>query len=287
MAAETVIFPPLARSFFTGCFPRIRRALPLDFDADFATRDFIENTLARSTVNKEREKGAFLPDVGDVHGKTCIIVAPGPSLEERIDVLSPFFKKEKHRIAIIAVDGASRLFLERHMFVDLVVTDLDGLSTRSVMELHDKWHSTILVHGHGNNQQAVQALLEKATLDARYIFTTQVEPTRHVCNLGGFTDGDRAVFIGLALGFTRLVLVAMDLEADTIGQYSKPALVNTPASSRAISGQPIKERKIQIALSILRWLVREAPPSCRIHTFQKRPPFDFLDDIALVEDLVR
>jgi uncharacterized Rossmann fold enzyme len=160
------------------------------------------------------------------------------------------------------------------------------LTTEDVVSLHDRWHSTIVVHGHGNNLQAVKALLDRATLDDRYLFTTQVEPTKNVWNLGGFTDGDRAVFVGLALGFTRLVLLAMDLDAGTIGRYSKPSFASSPDDALSMTRQPVKQRKIQVALSVLRWLARELPPECQIQTFRKGPPFDFLQDITTTEELV-
>jgi len=285
VSVEDVVFPPLARSYFSSCFPRIKQSLPLDFNADMATRDFLESALesvdaARNGREADREFTAR-------GKKSCIVAAPGPTLENRIDVLAPLFEKLGKLMAIISVDGAARLLMDRGMHIDLVVTDLDGLTTDDIIKLHDKWHSTIIVHGHGDNLPAVKALLERVTPDDRYVFTTQVEPTRHVCNFGGFTDGDRAVFVGMAFGFTRLVLVSMDIDASTIGSYSKPGLANTPDGARATARQPVKLRKLQVALSTLRWLAREAPPGCRIQTFQKRPPFDFLDDSTTVEDLAR
>jgi uncharacterized Rossmann fold enzyme len=286
MANEDVVFPPLARSFFSRCFPKIKQSLPLDFDADVTTRDYIDQALARGDAIQNRKRLGFIRDAPTREQKTCLIAVPGPSLEQHVDALERVLKQKSKPMAVIAVDGAARLFMKKEIFVDIVVTDLDGLTTEDVVTLHDKWHSTIVAHGHGNNLQAVKALLERATPDGRYVFTTQVEPTRHVCNLGGFTDGDRAVFVGLALGFTRLVLVAMDLDEGTIGKYSKPALANSPDDSRAMAHQPVKQRKIQVALSILRWLAREAPPECQIQTFQKRPPYDFLQDITSAEDLV-
>jgi uncharacterized Rossmann fold enzyme len=285
MANEDVVFPPLARSFFSRCFPKIKQSLPLDFAADVITRDFIDQTLACGVASQKHSRMDYFREAKTRKGKTCLIAVPGPSLEERVDGLADLLKQKNRPMAVISVDGASRLFMEKGIVVDLIVTDLDGLTTEDVITLHDRWRSTIVVHGHGNNLQAVKALIERVTLDDRYIFTTQVEPTRHVCNLGGFTDGDRAVFVGLALGFTRLVLVAMDLEAGTIGKYSKPALASSPDDARVMVRHPVKQRKIQVALSILRWLAREAPPGCRIVTFQKRPPFDFLHDITSVEEI--
>ncbi len=286
MANEDVVFPPLARSFFSRCFPKIKQSLPLDFDADAVTRDFIDQALARGDAMQSRKRLGCIRDAAAQQQKTCLIAVPGPSLEQHVDALATLLKRKGRPMAVISVDGAARLFMDRGIFADIVVTDLDGLTSEDVMTLHDKWHSTIVVHGHGNNLQAVKALLERTTPDGRYLFTTQVEPTRHVCNLGGFTDGDRAVFTGLALGYTRLVLVAMDLDAGTIGKYSKPALATSPDDALAFALHPAKQRKIQVALSVLRWLAREAPPGCQIQTFRKRPPFDFLHDITSADDLV-
>ncbi len=285
MVNEDVVFPPLARSFFSRCFPKIKQSLPLDFDADAITRDYIDQELARGNTAQNRRRSGCSRDATTQKHTTCLIVVPGPSLEQHIDALVHVLKQKSRPMAVIAVDGAARLLMERGIFADIIVTDLDGLTIEDVIILHNRWHSTIIVHGHGNNLPAVKALLERATPDRRYVFTTQVEPTPHVCNLGGFTDGDRAVFVGLALGFTRLVLVAMDLDAGTIGRYSKPALASSPDEARAMAHQPVKERKIRVALSILHWLAREVPGECQIHTFQKQPPFDFLHNISYVEDL--
>jgi uncharacterized Rossmann fold enzyme len=286
MANEDVVFPPLARSFFSRCFPKIKQSLPLDFDADAVTRDFIDQALARGDAMQNRKRLGCIRDAATQQQKTCLIAVPGPSLEQHVDALATLLKRKGRPMAVISVDGAARLFMDKGIFADIVVTDLDGLTAEDVITLHNKWHSTIFIHGHGNNLQAVKALLERTTPDGRYLFTTQIEPTRHVCNLGGFTDGDRAVFTGLALGFTRLVLVAMDLDASTIGKYSKPALATSPDDALAVALHPVKQRKIQVALSVLRWLAREAPPGCQIQTFRKQPPFDFLHDFTSADDLV-
>ncbi len=286
MAADDVVFPPLARSFHSRCFPRIKQSLPLGFDADVTTRDVIEHSLSRGDSEPGRVKWSRIRDATAATGRTCLVAVPGPSLESRLDALAHVLERKSRPLAVVSVDGAARLFMERGIFTDLVVTDLDGLATDDVVRLHDGWHSTIIVHGHGNNLQAVKALLGRATPDDRYVFTTQVQPTRTVYNLGGFTDGDRAIFVGLALGFTRLVLAGMDLDASTIGRYSKPGLASSPDSERAIACQPVKLQKMRVALSILRWLAREVPPECQILTFQKRPPFDFLNDLSSVEELV-
>ncbi|MBN2152830.1 MAG: DUF115 domain-containing protein [Candidatus Lokiarchaeota archaeon] len=283
MAADDVVFPPLARSFHSRCFPRIKDALPLDFDADATTRDVIDRALARGGTSRGRTAWCLAREA--TRARACLIAVPGQSLESRLDDLDRVLRQDRRPLAAISVDGATRLLIEKGIRADLVVTDLDGLTADEVVNLHDEWHSTIVVHGHGDNLQAVEALLAKAVLDDRYLFTTQVEPTANVCNLGGFTDGDRAAFVGLALGFTRLVFVSMDLDADTIGRYSKPALASSTDGTRSLDRYPVKLRKMQVALAILRWLARELPPGCRIQTFRKRPPFEFLGDITTADEL--
>ena len=43
-------------------------------------------------------------------------------------------------------------------------------------------------------------------------------PTNNVYNFGGFTDGDRSVFLAEELGASQIILVGMDL-GNKIGKY--------------------------------------------------------------------
>jgi uncharacterized Rossmann fold enzyme len=69
--------------------------------------------------------------------------------------------------------------------------------------------------------------------------TTQSEPRRKVYNFGGFTDGDRALFLAKAFGASRVTCLGFDF-GDVVGRYSKPYLRKDRNAS------PIKQKKLEI-----------------------------------------
>jgi len=87
-----------------------------------------------------------------------------------------------------------------------VVTDLDGTMSDQV-KANDAG-AIVLVHGHGDNGPAVR---KWAPLFAgKTVATTQSRPTGGLRNFGGFTDGDRAVFLADHFGAARIHLVGFD-----------------------------------------------------------------------------
>ena len=81
----------------------------------------------------------------------------------------------------------------------------------------------------------------------RIIGTTQVMPVPHVFNFGGFTDGDRCVFLAEEFMAKDIVLVGM-LFDDIIGPYSKETINNVK----------VKREKLQIAKNLLRVLAKNS-----------------------------
>jgi uncharacterized Rossmann fold enzyme len=75
----------------------------------------------------------------------------------------------------------------------------------------------MVVHAHGDNIDMIKKLVPKFR---KVLGTTQVMPLENVHNFGGFTDGDRAVFLAEEFGAKNIVLVGMDL-GNAIGKYSK------------------------------------------------------------------
>jgi uncharacterized Rossmann fold enzyme len=68
-----------------------------------------------------------------------------------------------------------------------------------------------------------------------------------VHNFGGFTDGDRAVFLASALRARMIILAGMDL-GSLVGQFSKVA-----AFSR-----DMKLKKLRICRDLLEWLASDS-----------------------------
>jgi uncharacterized Rossmann fold enzyme len=145
-----------------------------------------------------------------ITGKTTLIVGAGDSLDSKIKYI-----KKNRTFVKIAANGATRTLIENHITPDIVVTDLD--SDAAVLKKAEKAGAIMVVHGHSDNIQALKTLVPKFR---RVLGTTQVMPVEGVFNFGGFTDGDRCVFMADELGAKEIILVGMEF-GDRIGQSSK------------------------------------------------------------------
>ncbi len=168
-----------------------------------------------------------------IYGKSVLVVGAGPSLEAnlpRIHLLKQF--------TTIAADGASQAMLENNIKPDIVVTDLDGSHEHLLQS--DKMGSIMVVHAHGDNVDLIRNLIPKMK---NCIGTTQVKPLHNVHNFGGFTDGDRTVFLANEFGARNIVLIGMDF-GEQIGKYSKAKVKDVK----------LKISKMAVGKELLEWL---------------------------------
>ncbi|MFX0099158.1 MAG: 6-hydroxymethylpterin diphosphokinase MptE-like protein [Candidatus Hodarchaeota archaeon] len=277
MDESLIIFPKIARQFLDNCIPKIKNKLSLNFDDDSSARDIVHVFL--DPFEKIREKReALISSSNPV--STAVIFAPGPSLEEKMDVLGNL-DAQSSIFDFIFVDGAAKLALDRNFKIDLLVTDLDGLSDEKILHIHDNIGATVIIHCHGDNIQEIRNFLSSVTLDERYIFTTQASPTSNVYNWGGFTDGDRAIFVALQLKYKKIILVSMDLNARQIGRLSKERFKNLDKKDLDLSRFPIKEKKLEIAFKTLKWLASKEPRA-KIFTLSSEKTFPFLENLETI-----
>ncbi len=167
-----------------------------------------------------------------IKGKTVFIVGAGPALLRAI----PFLKKYK-KIPIIVADGASKALVEHKIIPQIVVTDLDG--DRATLKKLGKKDTVMVVHAHGDNI----AKLSLVEFFQQCLGTTQDKPFGKLHNFGGFTDGDRSVFLADHFGAKKVILFGMDF-GTTIGKYSKDPVIN----------KKIKIKKLKFAKKLLEWL---------------------------------
>jgi len=149
-----------------------------------------------------------------VSNRFVLIFGAGPSLEENVSQLAEGDLLRK--FITISADGATSALLKvAKTFPNVVVSDLDG-NLRDLV-LASQLGSIMVIHGHGDN---INRLNKFVPLFDKVLGTTQVEPRPCVYNFGGFTDGDRAVFLATAMGARLIVVAGMDL-GEIIGEYSK------------------------------------------------------------------
>ena len=167
-----------------------------------------------------------------VEGKTVLVVGSGPSLSSAI----PKLKKYKKSIKI-AADSSLKPLVENGIIPDIIITDLDG--DENTLKKIAKRKSIFVVHAHGDN-------IEKLDLAKKFkncIGTTQSKPFGQIQNFGGFTDGDRGVFLANNYGAKKIILFGMDF-GNKIGKFS-----NTKKIERQT-----KLMKLKIGESLLEWL---------------------------------
>ena len=184
----------------------------------------LNSILKKTNINKKI--------ISLIKGETVFVIGSGPSLASAIPKL-----KNYKKIVKIAADSSIKPLVANGIIPDIIVTDLDG--DIKTLEKIGKTNSIFVVHAHGDN-------IEKLDFVKKFkncIGTTQSTPFDKIKNYGGFTDGDRGVFLANHFQAKKIILLGMDF-GDQIGKYSE-----TKKSDRKI-----KMMKLKKGESLLKWL---------------------------------
>ncbi len=168
-----------------------------------------------------------------------IVFGAGPSLKKNINDLK---KINIQNYTLIAADGATTALLEEKITPDIIVTDLDGKMDDIVKANNEG--SILVIHAHGNNRDNIKRYFPGLK---NILGTTQSVPMDRVYNLGGFTDGDRCIFLAIVLGAKKIVLAGMDF-GKIITRYSRPDL-----SNREDKADRVKQKKLEYASRLTQW----------------------------------
>jgi uncharacterized Rossmann fold enzyme len=167
-----------------------------------------------------------------IEGKTIFVIGSGPSLSIAIPKLKKLEKSIK-----IAADSSLKPLVDNGIIPDIIVTDLDG--NEDAIKKISKTKSIFVIHAHGDNIEKLQMVKKMKNC----IGTTQTNPFNKVQNFGGFTDGDRGVFLASYFNAKKIILFGMDF-GNQIGKFS-----NTKKSDRET-----KLKKLEIGKDLLIWL---------------------------------
>jgi uncharacterized Rossmann fold enzyme len=157
--------------------------------------------------NKDKLEAVTADDLKKLlENKSVFVFGEGPTLDDDVQA----YKFEGTRIA---ADGATTELLKNDIVPDLIVTDLDGRVEDQVEAAAQG--SIVLIHGHGDNLEALKKWVPE--FEGKVIGTTQAKPGGNLFNYGGFTDGDRAVF--LADHFSALLINLVAFDFMEVGDY--------------------------------------------------------------------
>ena len=148
-----------------------------------------------------------------ISGRDVAVCGNAPSLASEIDSIMP-------DQIVIAADGATTVLMANRIIPDVIVTDLDG-TIEDIISASEKG-SFVVVHAHGDNIPAVRSVVP--LLGGRVLGTTQSEPFDDIHNFGGFSDGDRCVFLAKASGAASVMLFGFDYDDPDVNDVKKKKL---------------------------------------------------------------
>ena len=160
-------------------------------------------------VAKILETYLKIPDLEQVnekiYKKEVAIYGAGPSLDSIKNIPNS---------TTIASDGATSFFIDKGIIPDIIITDLDG-EIEDIIKANRKG-SIIFIHAHGDNEKEIK---EYTSRFEKPRGTTQSKQFGNILNFGGFTDGDRAVYLAEHFKPKRIFLYGMDFNSGP-GKYS-------------------------------------------------------------------
>ena len=203
-------------------------------DFGYSRKKDIQSCKLLDSLLPKKTRIAEIKDL--IEKKPVFVVGAGPSLPSSISIL----KKHK-KITKIVADGATKAIIENGLKPDIVVTDLDG-DIKSLKKA-GRTNTIMVVHAHGDNSEKIHFVKNFKNC----IGTTQTKPMGKVHNFGGFTDGDRCVFLANHFKAKKIILLGMDF-GTRIGKYSK---------TRVIS-RTTKIKKLRRGKKLLEWLAKKS-----------------------------
>ncbi|KAF5422681.1 MAG: hypothetical protein C5S41_08945 [Candidatus Methanomarinus sp.] len=128
-------------------------------------------------------------------------------------------KIEPSEYCIIAADGATAVLVNAGIVPHIIVTDLDG-DIEAQIEANSQG-AVMVVHAHGDNIPAINSVVSQL---GNIIGSTQAQPLENVFNFGGFTDGDRCVFLAKEFQASGIMMIGFDFNDPDVTDVKKKKL---------------------------------------------------------------
>ena len=185
-----------------------------------------------------------LNDLAEIVGFSdkFIVFGAGPSLKNHVLMIKENYDLKDY--VLVAADGATTALIEEKISPDVVCTDLD-VNIDDIL-LANLRGANIAIHAHGDNIDKVASL---SSFFNNVIGTTQAQPMGNLYNFGGFTDGDRALFLAVALGASEITLAGMDF-GDKVTKYSRPNM-----DVKVGDADEFKRKKLMYAERFTNWII--------------------------------
>lgn len=152
-----------------------------------------------------------------ISGKPVLVCGNAPGLRAELS------KINLSAFVIIAADGAAAVLTAMGRVPEVICTDLDGNSEDDIeKEIFDCEHgSIVIIHAHGDNMDKLEKYVPRFR---RFIATTQAKPFDKIFNFGGFSDGDRCVFVARYFEAKCIRLTGFDFDDPLLNPIKKKKL---------------------------------------------------------------
>ncbi|MDR2829980.1 MAG: DUF115 domain-containing protein [Methanobrevibacter sp.] len=222
------------------CYRKILNDFGFKRKEDEKSAECLNQILSKREHLSFNELKNYTNEISD--SNLFIVFGAGPSIKKHLNYVKKHSKKFKDHI-IVAADGATSALLEEDIIPDIIVTDLDG-KIDDLLIANSKG-AVFIIHGHGNNLDLIKKYTNRFD---KVLGTTQSTPLKNVYNFGGFTDGDRAIFLVESLGAKKIVLGGMDF-GKYVTNYSRPNI-----EKNIEIADNIKVKKLKYAKKIVKWI---------------------------------
>jgi uncharacterized Rossmann fold enzyme len=170
-------------------------------DFDFSHED---DLLSAKVLSKLIQKKNLI-SIAELHslleGKEVIVVGGAKNLEDELN-------QGVSKNVIIAANGTTSVLLKKDLFPQIIMTDLDGIIKDQIFA--NSKGAIVAIHAHGDNIRQIESWAPK--FKGKVLGTVQCRPHGILFNFGGFTDGDRGVFLAHHFGAKSIRLVGFDFE---------------------------------------------------------------------------
>ena len=181
-------------------------------------------------------------------GKKLLFFGAGPNLESHLNQISQKIYTCRSKFFIIAADGSANGLRIVNIIPDLIISDLDGISLEDLTFFLQKG-VIVIIHGHGDNIVKLQEFSGLIQAWNSIICTTQTGAKYPIFNPGGFTDGDRGVYLLHHLADSEKTFWLFGYEfGEYIGSFSKKEFTH----SKSIT--ILKKMKLKFAQELLQEL---------------------------------
>ncbi|WP_342305121.1 6-hydroxymethylpterin diphosphokinase MptE-like protein [Methanolobus sp. ZRKC5] len=148
-----------------------------------------------------------------IEGKDILVCGNAPLLRDELELVNA------DDFVIIAADGAAAVLVDRDIIPEIIVTDLDGDVDKEIVA--NQKGCLMVVHAHGDNIDKLEMYVPWLT---RMIGSTQAKSLDNVYNFGGFSDGDRCVYLAKEFGAASITLIGFDFDDGNVDPIKKKKL---------------------------------------------------------------